>query len=141
MIKLLSRDHVFEGTTITPLVKTPTNRQLVQYAGASGDYYEIHYDQAIAQSAGLEDVIVHGALKGAFLAEMLSNWAGHPTALRKLGVQYRGMDIVGKPITCKGIVTNTFSDNSSYFAECDVWTENEQGQRTTVGHAGVNLGT
>ena len=54
---------MFEGTSITPLVKTPTTRQLVQYAGPSGDYYEIHYDQAFAQSAGLGGVIVHGALK------------------------------------------------------------------------------
>ena len=35
-------DDVQVGDALPPLVKNPTTRQLVQYAGASGDYYEIH---------------------------------------------------------------------------------------------------
>jgi acyl dehydratase len=38
-------DDVSEGTEIPPLVKHPTTQQLVKYAGASGDYYQIHYDK------------------------------------------------------------------------------------------------
>ena len=54
-------DDVQVGDALPPLVKNPTTRQLVQYAGASGDYYEIHYDHHFAVQAGLKDgVIVHG---------------------------------------------------------------------------------
>jgi len=37
-------DDVEEGTKLPEVVKNPTTQQLVKYAGASGDYYQIHYD-------------------------------------------------------------------------------------------------
>ena len=61
---------VSEGDELEVLEKNPSTRQLVMYAGASGDYYEIHYDQEFARSRGLPDPIVHGALKSAFLASL-----------------------------------------------------------------------
>ena len=36
----------------------PTTQQLVKYAGASGDYYQIHYDLGYAKNNGLPDVIL-----------------------------------------------------------------------------------
>ena len=41
-----------------------TTRQIVMYAGASGDFNPIHYDQSFAESAGLGGVIAHGMLHG-----------------------------------------------------------------------------
>jgi len=131
--------NVSEGTMIPTLTKTPTTRQLVQYAGASGDFYEIHYDQALAREAGLPNVIVHGALKSAFLAQMLTDWIGGEGVLRKLSVQYRGMDVVGEAMTCGGIVTAITDEHGLRIIECDIWTENPEGKRTTVGTAVVEL--
>ena len=62
-------EDVTEGTELPPLVKNPTTRQLVQYAGASGDFNEIHYDRSFAQSEGLQDLLLQGALKNAFLGQ------------------------------------------------------------------------
>ena len=56
-------DDVQVDDLLPVLTKTPTTRQLVQYAGASGDFYEIHYDKDFALNTGLDGVIVHGALK------------------------------------------------------------------------------
>ena len=76
-------DDVQEGMEIPTLVKNPTTRQLVRYAGASGDHYEIHYDKDFAQSDGLPGVILHGALKSAFLAQLMTDWIGdHGTLLK-----------------------------------------------------------
>ena len=61
------------GEEIPELVKHPTTRQLVQYAGASGDFYEIHYDQDFARSTGLPGVILHGLLKAGFLAQLVTS--------------------------------------------------------------------
>jgi acyl dehydratase len=46
------------------------------YAGASGDYNRIHYDQAFAVEAGLGGVIAHGMLTMGFAAQCLTDWAG-----------------------------------------------------------------
>lgn len=129
-------EDVCVGTRIRPLVKRPTTRQLVQYAGASGDFYEIHYDQGYARTAGLPDVIVHGALKSAFLAQTLGEWIGDGGTLLKLDVQYRGMDAVNERITCAGTVSSILGGG---LVECSVWTERDDGVRTTVGTAVVSL--
>ena len=50
---------VFAGQDLPELVKEPTTRQLVQYAGAQGDFYEIHYDQAYAKVASQLNHLAH----------------------------------------------------------------------------------
>ena len=60
-----------EGDPIPELQKRPTTQQLVQWAAASGDFYQIHYDKDFATRTGLDGVIVHGALKHAWLCDLL----------------------------------------------------------------------
>ena len=132
-------DDAAEGDALPVLVKTPTTRQLVMYAGASGDYYEIHYDRDYARSLGLPGVIVHGALKSAFLAQLVTGWAGERGTLKRLAVQYRGMDLVGEPMRCTGSVTGKRVQNGERLVECDVWAENPSGEKTTRGSAVVSL--
>ena len=132
-------DDVSEGTEIGPVMRHPDTQQLVKYAGASGDYYQIHYDKDFAQGTGLEDVIIHGALKNAFLGSLVTDWMGPQGNLRRLSCQYRGMDIPGRPITARGIVTDKYESNGEYLVNCEIWLENEQGQRTTPGRATVSL--
>ena len=90
-------DDVHEGTEIPPVVRHPSSQQLVKYAGASGDYYQIHYDKDFAQSTGLEDIILHGALKNAFLGSLVTDWMGPRGNLRKLSCQYRGWTFPAGP--------------------------------------------
>ena len=104
-------EDVTEGMDLPQLVKDPTTRQLVQYAGASGDYYEIHYDKDYAQGTGLDGVIIHGALKNAFLGHLMTQWMGPQGMLKRLSCQYRGMDVPGKPITAKGTVTRKYQQD------------------------------
>ena len=132
-------EDVSEGTELTPMVKDPTTRQLVQYAGASGDYYEIHYDKDFAQGTGLEDVILHGALKNAFLGHFVTQWMGSAGTLKRLGCQYRGMDSPGNPVTAKGAITKKYQENGDNLVDCDIWLENAEAQKTTPGTATVAL--
>ncbi len=131
-------DDVREGTELPTLRKDPTTQQLVMYAGASGDYYQIHYDQGYARGNGLPDVILHGALKNAFLGQLMTDWVGEHGSLKKLTVQYRGMDVPGSPILAKGVVTKKGEGNETT-VECDIWLENADGEKTTPGSAVVTL--
>jgi acyl dehydratase len=127
--------NVHAGQELPELVKHPTTRQLVQYAGAQGDFYEIHYDQAYAQSVGLPGVILHGLLKGAFLGQLVTDWLGGRGILKTLEVSYRGIDQPGHPYRCMGRVTLVDGRD----VEIEVWGENEEGKRTTVGTATVEM--
>jgi len=132
-------DEIDEGLEIGPAVRHPTSQQLVKYAGASGDYYQIHYDKDFAQGTGLEDIIIHGALKNAFLGTLITDWMVPHGSLRSLSCQYRGMDIPGRPITARGVVSSKYEDDGEYLVDCEIWLENEEGQRTTPGRATVSL--
>jgi acyl dehydratase len=127
--------NVHAGQEIPELVKHPTTRQLVQYAGAQGDFYEIHYDQAYAKSVGLPGVILHGLLKAAFLGQLVTDWLGDDGTLETFEVSYRGIDQPGRPYRCRGTVTRVDGKR----AELEVWGEDESGKRTTVGTATVRL--
>ncbi len=127
------------GSEIPSLVKRATRRQLVQWAGASGDFYEIHYDKDFALASGLPDVILHGRLKASFLGQMLTDWTGLEGNLKKYNVRYRGMDFPDQELTCKGKVTKKYVENNEHLVELDIWTENPQGEKTITGSAVVSL--
>ena len=98
MAKQIYFEDVEVGTGSPALEKNPTTQQLVRYAGASGDFYQIHYDKDFALGNNLPGVILHGALKNAFLGQLMTDFAGELGWLRKLGVQYRGMDQPGTKV-------------------------------------------
>ena len=139
MGKQLFVEDIDIGTTIGPVARQVTTQQLVKYAGASGDYYEIHYDKDIALENDLPGVILHGALKSAFLAQLLTDWMGEQGILQKLSCQYRGMDIPYDTLTCKGEVTKKYVEDGQHLVECNVWLESNKGGATTPGSATVIL--
>ncbi len=132
-------DDVKEGEEIPQLKKNCSTQQLVLWAAGSGDFYQIHYDKDFAQSTGLKGLIVHGALKHAFLGQLVHDWAGDAGRIKKFGCQYRGMDEPNQDITCRGVVTKKYQEGNNNFVELDIWTENPKGQKTTPGIAIVTL--
>ena len=123
------------GQELPELVKNPTTRQLVQYAGAQGDFYEIHYDQGYAKSVGLPGVILHGLLKAGFLGQLVTDWLGDRGTLKSFEVSYRGVDVPGKPYRCRGRVAKVDRDQ----VELELWGEDSEGNRTTLGTAIVEM--
>ena len=137
-----TRQTYFEDVAVGQEIElrvVPTTRQLVQWAAGSGDFYQIHYDVEFARSTGLPGVIVHGALKHALLGRMLHEWVGYGGRIKKWGVSYRGMDVPGQEMTCKGVVTATRQEGGENLVDLDIWTQNPNGQKTTPGTATVVL--
>ena len=132
-------EDIRQGMELPELSRCPTARQLVQYAGASGDLNEVHYDVKRAQAEGLPDVVVQGALKMAFLAQLLDSWIGERGVLKRRSVQYRGLDFPGDMILCRGRVTDIRPGDRENLVECHISTESRYGETTTVGSALVSL--
>ncbi len=132
-------EDVVAGAELPALVKETSVMQLVEYAGASRDFYIIHHDRDYARSVGLPDIIIQGSLKSAFLGQLVTDWMGEWGTLKELAVQYRGIDVPGKPLTAKGRVTKTYVRDGEHRVECEIWLENTAGERTTRGSAVVVL--
>jgi acyl dehydratase len=76
------------GTELPPLTVNLQRINLVMYAGASGDFNVIHWNQRVAQAVGLPDVIAHGMLTMASAGRVVTDWLGDPGALVEYGVRF-----------------------------------------------------
>jgi len=76
------------GTEL-PSLRIPVVRaSLVRYAGASGDFNIIHWNERFAVGVGLPNVIAHGMLTMAEAGRVLTDWVGDPGAVLELGVRF-----------------------------------------------------
>ena len=139
MAEQIYYEDVSLESEIPPLTKRPTTRQLVMWAGASGDYYAIHYDKDFAQSKGLPGVIVHGQLAAAFLGQLITDWIGKQGSLKKFSCSYRGMNFPNETIVCRGKVSKKYIEDGEHYIECSIWAENVKGEKTVTGKAIVAL--
>jgi len=132
-------EDVSPGDEIPALVKNCSPRQLVMWAAASGDFYEIHYDVEHARSIGLPGLVVHGALKNAFLGQLLHDWVAPAGRIVRYGCSYRGMDYPGQDLMCRGTVSRVIDRDGERMAELEIWVEQPTGEITTPGTALVAL--
>jgi acyl dehydratase len=84
---------------------TPDRHLPVRYAGASGDFNPIHYDERFARSVGLPGTILHGLWSMAQVARAHTEAFGGPQSLAGLTVEFRGMGVPEREVTVRGSVT------------------------------------
>jgi len=113
------------GQELPPLSKVVTRVQIARYAGASGDFNPIHVDDEFARMVGLGGVIAHGLLTMGFASQAVSEWAGDPTALKKLKVRFAGMVRPGDTVTIRGRVSAVDAGQVTL----DVWAETQTGEQ------------
>ena len=112
-----------------PAQDFPVSRaDLVMYAGASGDFNPIHWNERFAKSVGLPDVIAHGMFTMASAVRVVTDWAGDPGAVVEYGVRFTRPVVVPDPegalLTVRGTVRTVRDDG---FVEVDLTaTVNEQ---------------
>jgi acyl dehydratase len=100
-----------------PPVSYPVNRlSLVKYCGASGDFNFIHWNERIARSVGLPNVIAHGMFTMAQAGRYVTDWAGDAGAVVEFGVRFSAMVVVpdddtGASIEVSGTVEEKLDGN------------------------------
>ncbi|MGW1224125.1 MaoC family dehydratase [Streptomyces sp. NPDC002530] len=88
MAAKVSYDAVEVGTELPAQTFPVTRETLVRYAGASGDFNPIHWNEKFAREVGLEDVIAHGMFTMAEAVRVVTDWAGDPGAVVEYGVRF-----------------------------------------------------
>ena len=78
----------YVGTKL-PALTVPIQRlTLIKYAGASGDFNIIHWNERFATSVGLPNVIAHGMFTMASAIRVVTDWVGDPGAVVEYGVRF-----------------------------------------------------
>jgi len=113
----LTYADVEAGSQIPAESYRATRLDLVKYAGASGDFNVIHWNERAARAVGLPDVIAHGMYTMAQVGRYVTEWAGgDPGAITEFGVRFSAMvpvpdDDQGASIEVSGVVAEKLGDN------------------------------
>src|ERR1700691_757507 len=121
------------------LVDDLTRTQLVQYAGASGDYNPLHHDEIYAtQVAGYPTVFAHGMLTMGMTGRMLTDWVGDGRLVR-FGVRFGALVWPGDTLTARATVQDIRQDDSTLLVDLDIATTNQQIEAVVTGYATARI--
>src|SRR5437773_4707386 len=108
-----------------------TRTQIVQYAGASGDYNPLHTDEIFTTKvAGYPSVFAHGMLTMGMTGKMLTDYVGD-ARLTKYGVRFTNQVWPGDTLDA----TATVTEISDGVVKLDVETKNQDGVTVVSGYA------
>lgn len=133
--KTLKVGDIYEEKVVDNLTRT----QIVQYAGASGDYNPIHTDEVYTTKvAGYPSVFAHGMLSMGVTGKMLTNFVGDGR-LTKFGVRFTRQVWPGDTLTAKATVEAVREENGEHFVDLTVSTVNQDGAEVVSGYASAKI--
>ena len=121
------------------LVDDLSRTQIVQYAGASGDYNPLHSDDKFTtEVAGYPSVFAHGMLTMGMTGRIITDWFG-VESLKKYGVRFVKQVFPGDALTATAEVTAVRDEGGERLADVTVTTVNQDGDAVLTGAATVKL--
>jgi acyl dehydratase len=127
MVAAQDFDSIKVGEALPSLVKQVTVEQIQQYAAASGDRNPIHVDEVFARAAGLPGVIAHGMLTMAFANQLITDWLGDRSMVKRLQGRFAGMVLPGDELSCSATVAS--KDESARRVVINVTVANQRGEK------------
>ena len=127
----LSVGDVYTERLVDDLKRT----QIVQYAGASGDYNPLHTDEIYTTKiAGYPAIFAHGMLTMGMTGRMLTNYVGD-ARLTKFGVRFMSQVWPGDTLDASATVKAVTTRDGATFVDLEVSTVNQNGAQVLSGYA------
>ena len=121
----------YEEKVVDDLSRT----QIVQYAGASGDYNPLHSDEIFTTKvAGYPSVFAHGMLTMGLTGKMVTNYVGDGR-LTKYGVRFRAQVWPGDTLTASATVEQIREEDGEHYVDLKITTVNQDGAEVIQGQA------
>ncbi|MFQ5382279.1 MAG: acyl dehydratase [Dehalococcoidia bacterium] len=132
-------DDVKEGEELPEMTKNASRAQLFLFSAATQNPHRIHYDREYAAVEGHPDVLVHGPLQGAWLAQYVTDWAGPAGRVLGVGWRNRARAFPEQDLTFGGRVVRAFTEGDRGIVELEVWEKNPDGETLMPATAKVAL--
>ena len=121
------------------VVENLSRTQIVQYAGASGDYNPLHTDEVYTtQVAGYPSVFAHGMLTMGLTSKMLTNYVG-PGRLKKFGVRFTNQVWPGDTLDAEATVEAVRDEDGGKVVDLKLSTTNQDGKEVVSGSATARI--
>ncbi|HEX4217320.1 MAG TPA: MaoC/PaaZ C-terminal domain-containing protein [Acidimicrobiales bacterium] len=121
------------------VVENLSRTQIVQYAGASGDYNPLHSDEVFATKvAGYPSVFAHGMLTMGLTGRMLTDYVGDGRLVR-FGGRFRAQVWPGDDLTARAEITGLPESDGGHVVELAITTVNQDGAEVFTGTATARI--
>lgn len=135
----LTADDVSVGDTGSEVVVEDLEREdFVRYAGASGDFNPIHYDDPYARDAGNESVFAQGMLTAGFASHMISDWFGLDR-IERFTVRFQERVFPGDTITVTSVITDVADGDADVSVTADLEAKTDDGDVVLSGETVARL--
>jgi acyl dehydratase len=135
-MKTLYFEDIEEGDELPAIDFFLSKDGVRQFARTAGMYVPRFTDDEGARAEGLPGMIAPGVMSMGFLARMISEW-NPAAAFKRIGATFRSPVLPDHNVHLRGAVTQ--KNENDHTAECDIWLENDDGERWVVGTATVTL--
>lgn len=137
---ILYFEDVTEGDEAPVRTHTLTRGDLVEYAGASGDFNPMHTDEVAAQEAGLESVFGHGMFSAGLLATAVTDWVGVGN-LTRYRVRFVKQTWPGEVFSTQVTVTAKRQAGAAHLVDLACSLANDAGEVKVAGEVTASLPT
>jgi len=127
MASKLKFENVNVGDEIPPFAVQVARPDFVRYAGASGDFVPLHYDQTFVEAAGIPTVFAQGMLTAGLLSHCVTDYVG-AGQVRSFKVRFATIVWPGDTVTCRGKVTKKYEADGQRLVEGDLEVVNQKGE-------------
>lgn len=118
---------VKEGDERSFVLERASRSHFVRYAGASGDFNAIHFDQTFAEKAGLPTVFGQGMFTAGTLARVPTEWFG-ATSVKRYAVRFSSRIWPDDNVTFAGTVARVYQENGVPHADLELTATNQKGE-------------
>ena len=118
------------------VIEDISRRDIVKYAGASGDFNPIHYDEPLTKDAGNPEVFAQGMFTMGVTSTMVADWLGVGN-VRDLRSRFQSRVFPGDDIVVTGTVTAVTADGSR--VKADLEATNQDGRTVLTGAVTADL--
>jgi len=135
----LSVDQLCVGDTRRQVVVENLSRtQIVQYAGAAGDFQPVHHDEVLAKQYGLPSVFAHGMLTMGLVGKAVTDWLGD-NVLTRYSMRFVSVVWPGDTLTVVAKVTAMEYSVAEGAVSIELTTLNQKGEIVSRGNAVARL--
>jgi acyl dehydratase len=121
-------DEIREQVEIPPLEIDFTSERNEDYCQFVNEINPLHFDEEYARSLGYEDIVIAGILTASLFPKVITDWLGKRARIEKMEMKFEAPAYLNETVTYRGRVTRKAFEGGVKRIECEVWSENADGE-------------
>jgi acyl dehydratase len=132
-------DEIREEVEIPPLEIDFSPKRNQDYCQFVDEINPLHFDQEYARALGYQDIVVAGIFTASLFPKVITDWLGKQARIERMQIKFENPAYLNETVAYKGKVTKKVSEEGVKRLECQVWSENPEGERLALATVALRL--